>query len=334
MFALLATSAAYGDSSASVSACIEAPQPGDVAWASARTFRIETNSGVGTSVSVSPDGFLMTAAHVVAGATEIAAVFPGDEKLPVTVVRTSEASDLALLRVERKGIPCMPMHAVPIAVGADVYVIGSPLGAELTNSVSKGIVSGYREMDGHTLVQTDATINHGNSGGPMVGPDGDLVGIVSFKATGDSVEGLGFAVAATNIPAELDIRWGVVTDASLLQLVAMAPPEDSGPEISLVAPKVALAPGVTLNDGWYTAHRSYAATTTAIALTVVGGGMALAGATMTDPRANFGLGGQTDTGFALSLTGGLIGGISLLCIPTLVIIDGSKVKLRKVRRNA
>jgi hypothetical protein len=212
----LLSSLALAEDVASLKACTESAKPKDVAWASARTVRVETGVGSGTGVSVSPDGFLLTAAHVIAGATSVKVVFEDDRTLDAVVVRSSPDSDLALLRVDDRALPCMPIRGTPAAIGSDVLIIGSPGGAALTHSVSKGIVSAYREVEGRTVVQTDASINAGNSGGPLVGETGELIGIVSFKLIGQGVEGLGFAVAATNVPAELQLRWGTKTDDSLL----------------------------------------------------------------------------------------------------------------------
>ncbi|MBT3220395.1 MAG: trypsin-like serine protease [Proteobacteria bacterium] len=136
----------------------------------------------------------------------------------------------------------MPVQDVPAEVGSEVLVVGSPGGEMLSHSVTKGIVSGYRDVDGKTALQTDATINAGNSGGPVVGPDGNLLGIVSYKVVGQGIEGLGFAVAATDICPLLNIRWH--TDSDTIQSAIVLPVASNLPALSPGEVKVTLPPGV------------------------------------------------------------------------------------------
>ena len=93
-------------------------------------------------------------------------------------------------------------------------IVGSPGGKALTGSVTKGIVSGYREREGWPVLQTDASMNPGNSGGPLLGADGKVQAIVSYKMFG-GMEGLGFAVAVESIGKALEISFGDHTDATI-----------------------------------------------------------------------------------------------------------------------
>ncbi len=217
MLALFLTSmlmpAASAAPVAAVRACTESPPPTDtIQWAIQRTVRVQVAGSGGTGVIVSPDGFALTAAHVVATPGDIEVIFADGESRSARVVRNSPESDLALLEIEGEELPCMAPIATQAGVGSDVYAIGSPVDNQLTHSVSKGIISGYREIAGRTMIQTDASINPGNSGGPLIDNSGKVLGIVSWKVVGDGLEGLGFAVAASNVPAELSIRWASISD--------------------------------------------------------------------------------------------------------------------------
>lgn len=156
---------------------------------------VDSPDDIGSGVMISPDGFVLTAAHVVGDAPTVELRFRSGISLPATVVRVDEAEDVALVRVPGTGHACLPIAAPP-PVGSDLYVVGSPIAAGLEFSVSKGIVGRIRDVDGLHLIQTDATINSGNSGGPMVDPSGRLVGVVTAKLVGEHIEGIGFGVPA------------------------------------------------------------------------------------------------------------------------------------------
>lgn len=168
---------------------------------------------LGSGVIIDPDGYVVTNAHVVSGAQEIRVVLPPQQTsgaaveqaagfrartLPARVVGVAAGIDLALLKVDATGL-----HALPLANYADlrqgeiVFAFGSPAG--LGNSVTEGIVSAVaRQMDPDSpliYIQTDAAINRGNSGGPLVNAQGQLVGINTFilSESGGS-EGLNFAL--------------------------------------------------------------------------------------------------------------------------------------------
>lgn len=174
---------------------------------------IARQRGIGSGVIVDPDGYIMTNAHVVAGAQRIRVVMTSvtTELVPFKTSllhrqRTFEArligvhqfTDLALLKVEEKGLPFIPLkEEYKARLGQTVLAVGSPEG--LDHTVTTGIVSAVGrqpELD-HPMIyiQTDAPINPGNSGGALVDRDGSLVGINTFIFTqGGGSEGLGFAV--------------------------------------------------------------------------------------------------------------------------------------------
>jgi serine protease Do len=169
-----------------------------------------------SGVIVDPSGYIVTNAHVVAGAKRIEVVLPGStaQMSPVESIGTAQGRvvearvvgvardiDLALIQVDATGLSALPMADYDTLRQGDlVFAFGSPEG--LRNSVSMGVVSAVAQQPDadHPMVyiQTDAPINHGNSGGPLVNASGELVGINTFilSESGGS-EGLGFAIPST-----------------------------------------------------------------------------------------------------------------------------------------
>jgi S1-C subfamily serine protease len=166
-------------------------------------FRVPT-TGVGSGVVLTSNGYILTNRHVVAAGTSFTVTFLDGRELPATVVKISDTTDLALIKVEATGLAAATIgDATNLRVGQTAIAIGSPLGS-YTETVTKGIVSGlnrditvndestHRPVALHGLIQTDAAINPGNSGGPLLDISGAVIGIDTAVAT--SAEGLGFAI--------------------------------------------------------------------------------------------------------------------------------------------
>jgi serine protease Do len=166
-------------------------------------FQVPT-TGVGSGVILTPDGFILTNRHVIEGSQTLSVKLADGRELPATLVRTSDTTDLALIRIEATGLVAATIgDSGALRVGQTAIAIGSPLGA-YTETVTKGIVSGLnrdvtvtdevsrRPTPLHGLIQTDAAINPGNSGGPLLDASGAVIGIDTAVAT--SAEGLGFAI--------------------------------------------------------------------------------------------------------------------------------------------
>lgn len=177
------------------------------------TVVVKVKKGIGSGVIISPDGFILTAAHVATSDKLHVRTKKGD-LLAAEVVRIDTAKDVALLRLtEFKGeTPCLHLSEVSAKAGEDIYVLGSPGGEELSFSISRGIVSGSRTFNGTNFVQTDAAINPGNSGGPLVGADGKVLAIASWKVASKEMEGLGFGVPVSTALSSLGIQFGDETD--------------------------------------------------------------------------------------------------------------------------
>ncbi len=196
-------------------------------------------SGVGSGVVYSKDGLILTNCHVVSGASSVRVRLYGGAEYAATVVGKDEQSDLALLKIEAENLtPATFGASEDLLVGETVMTIGTPTGISFSESVSRGIVSSVRravkiyDNTGrlqHTLlmVQTDASVNPGNSGGALLDRKGEVVGIVSNKTvfydngTAYYADGMGLAIpseAAVSI-AE-DLRVGKAPDRSAFTIPA------------------------------------------------------------------------------------------------------------------
>ena len=172
-------------------------------------FTISTEAGLGSGWVVRSDASgsdLVTNFHVVAEAVatgqQTVDVVQADRTLKGTVVRTDRTDDLAVVHVRERLAPLKPATARP-RLGTTVMVLGSPLG--LGGSISIGLVSGFRSIDGSDYVQFSAPISPGNSGGPVVDSQGHVIGIASGKYVGDGVEALGFAIPVSVACAQLNV---------------------------------------------------------------------------------------------------------------------------------
>jgi S1-C subfamily serine protease len=167
--------------------------------------RTPSGSGEGSGVVWNRDGALVTNAHVVAGAERVEVVLASGEQLQGQVRARDERTDLAIVEVKRKLAPARFRATLP-QVGELAVAIGSPLGFE--NTVTAGIVSGLQRSipsGGQTpalvdLIQTDAAISPGNSGGALVGADGRVIGInVAYIPPSTGAVALGFAIPAPTV---------------------------------------------------------------------------------------------------------------------------------------
>ena len=168
---------------------------GDSFFGGPRGGEMKRNS-LGSGFVVSPDGYVLTNAHVVARATEIKVKFADEQEYTAKVVGADEQTDVALLKVEpKKNLPFTYLgDSDKLEVGDWVIAIGNPFG--LGHTVTAGIISGKDRSIGQgpfdNFLQTDASINPGNSGGPLFDSSGNVIGINSAIISGGS--GVGFAV--------------------------------------------------------------------------------------------------------------------------------------------
>ena len=181
----------------------------------------QVESGAGSGVVISSDGYILTCAHVVSGASNITVTI-GDTDYPATVVGEDDTSDVAVLKIDATDLtPATVGNSDSLAVGESVLAVGNPLG-ELGGTVTSGIVSalnrsvsiqGSSSVNTMSLIQMDASVSPGNSGGGLFNMNGELVGIVNAKSSDSDAEGLGFAIPvndAVKVAQEL-LENGYVT---------------------------------------------------------------------------------------------------------------------------
>ncbi len=196
----------------------------------------ELEESSGTAFVVSPDGYLLTCEHCVSGAVEI------DVKLEsktyrCKVVAADKRLDTALLKIKATGLPFISLaESSKVELAEPIRVIGFPYAFQIGDNlkVTAGEVSGFTEIRGQKLIQTDAAINPGNSGGPVVDERGHVIGIASSKIVADDISNIAFCV-----PSDFVRKW--VKQHRFDPTVAAAGPALKGPEIvRKVGPAVGL----------------------------------------------------------------------------------------------
>ncbi len=155
--------------------------------------------GAGSGVIVSSDGYIVTNNHVIDGARGITVTLSDDTEYTAELIAGDSKTDLAVIKIAAENLPFAVFgSSSELCVGEPVIAIGNPLG-ELGGTVTSGIISALDRqitIDGQsmTLLQTDASVSPGNSGGGLFNSRGELVGIVNAKSSGSYAEGLGFAI--------------------------------------------------------------------------------------------------------------------------------------------
>ena len=176
--------------------------------------QLSRGSSTGTGVIFSSQGYIVTNYHVIENARYITVLLTDERELEATVIGADASSDLAVLHVEGENLVAAEFgDSTQLRVGDSVAAIGDPLGSELRGTLTNGIISainrdvsvGGRTM---TLIQTNAAINSGNSGGPLINCYGRVIGINTLKisdhASSAGVEGLGFAIPSATVKEIVD----------------------------------------------------------------------------------------------------------------------------------
>lgn len=187
--------------------------------------RVLTSKASGSGFLVTSDGVVVTNAHVVQGEASATVVLTSGISVESTHLYVDEGRDLAIIKIPTQNAPFLKISLELPAVGSDVIAIGTPGAHDVTgplmlpNTVTKGIVSGVREFPEKTTasvpgragvwIQTDATINHGNSGGPLLNRSGEVIGINTLAFTATGTPGLNFALSTSELAKMLKSRFGV-----------------------------------------------------------------------------------------------------------------------------
>ena len=178
-------------------------------------------TAAGSGFIITEDGYIVTNNHVIEGAETITVVLDNDDVYSAEMVGTDPSNDVAVIKIEATGLPTVVLgNSGDLQVGELAVAIGNPLG-ELSGTVTAGIISaldreitlgGSNGAQKMNLLQTDAAINAGNSGGALFNSFGEVIGINSAKNTGTGVEGLGFAIPIDHAKPIIEslIQYGYV----------------------------------------------------------------------------------------------------------------------------
>lgn len=213
--------------------------------------QLRDGSAVGTGVIFTEDGYIVTNCHVLEGGEDCQVILDTGEFYDAKYVGSDADSDLAVLKINARNLPAAQFGSSDgLTVGDRVYAIGNPLGIELRGTMTDGIVSAierdvwvdHRTM---TLIQTNAALNSGNSGGPLINIYGQVVGINVIKMTSDysNVEGLGFAIPSAYMERIVNdlLDWGEVQPEpvlglSVMQVSTVLPDGEAGLEVVELTP--------------------------------------------------------------------------------------------------
>ena len=194
--------------------------------------QISSGTSAGSGFILTENGYIVTNHHVIEGATAIKVTTYGGTVYDAVLVGSDAANDVAVVKVEAEGMPAVTVgSSSDLVVGDQVVAIGNPLG-ELTSTMTAGYISAMNRdvtTEGRTInmIQTDAAINSGNSGGPLFNMKGEVVGITTAKysgasASGATIEGIGFAIPIDDVIGMVNdlVTYGYVTGAYLGVLVS------------------------------------------------------------------------------------------------------------------
>ncbi|MGH9710456.1 MAG: trypsin-like peptidase domain-containing protein [Candidatus Acidiferrales bacterium] len=185
---------------------VELPIQDIASRANSAIVRVEGNLGRGTGFFITDTGLIATNKHVVSEQSELVVVTRSERRLPAKVVYVDSDKDLAIIKVDGRGFPHLPLAAIDsVHRGETVVAIGDP-GGGFADTLTSGVVSGVgadRALGNGTWIQTDATINPGNSGGPLLDTYGRVIGITTLSRirnnAGEDVSGMNFALSAENL---------------------------------------------------------------------------------------------------------------------------------------
>ncbi len=186
------------------------------------------SSGAGSGIIVSNDGYIATNNHVIDGAQKVTITLKSGKDYTAKIIGTDEKTDMALLKIDAENLtPVVMADSDKLVAGEQIVVIGNPLG-ELGGSVTTGIISATdREVtvqnETMRLLQIDAAVNPGNSGGALFNMNGELVGVVNAKYASEEVEGLGFAIPVNTAKSTIDdlLEYGYVKGRAQLGITAI-----------------------------------------------------------------------------------------------------------------
>ncbi|MCX6154933.1 MAG: trypsin-like peptidase domain-containing protein [Candidatus Kapabacteria bacterium] len=172
------------------------------------TIKIGKNKGHGSGFFISNDGYIITNHHVANKKLKLTVITSEGTEYEAKLIRSNKVIDLAILKIEGKSEFAYNIPAEKnFKTGQEIFAIGTPKSIELGQSISKGIISSLRKNKDLNFLQIDASINRGNSGGPITNTNGDLLGVVESKLFGVGTEGISFSIPAFDIMNSLSISY-------------------------------------------------------------------------------------------------------------------------------
>lgn len=155
---------------------------------------VDLGGSHGSGFIISDEGYAITNYHVVGNDKKVNVILSNGIIMESDVIRVNEGYDLALLKIPGKGFKAMPVNFNSVTLAEEVTAIGTPGRVELGQTITKGIVSGKREIEGAVLIQTDVSVSPGNSGGALLNKQNQVIGIINPKLVGKGIEGVAFAI--------------------------------------------------------------------------------------------------------------------------------------------
>ena len=198
--------------------------------------QVEDALSVGTGVMFTENGYLVTNYHVVEGGSDCLVMFENGYSCDAMYVAGDAGHDLAILKVEETGVLAAEFgDSDELMVGDPAHAIGNPLGVELRGTLTSGIISAINRdvwVDGRTmtLIQTDAALNTGNSGGPLINRYGQVVGlnVIKMSSSHSNIEGLGFAIPSASMDRMVNdlLKFGEIKPEPLLGITVISVAEE------------------------------------------------------------------------------------------------------------
>ena len=177
-----------------------------VAWIKNAVFAIKTENSHGNGFIINSEGYAVTSYQVIQGSKSIEAIFYNGQTIQANIVRIIPDVDLALIKLAGSVFPYLPLGKLDDeSIGKEIYAVGYSMSLHPLVSYTKGVISGIRKTGSVSLLQTNATLNRGNSGGPLVDMNGSVLGVVSFGLKKTDIEGLGFAISSDDIVKYLEL---------------------------------------------------------------------------------------------------------------------------------
>lgn len=208
-----------------------------------------SGSATGTGIVFSEDGYIITNHHVVEDAIKITVTTHDGSEYTAELVGSDENTDIAVIKIAASGlIPAEFGDSASVIVGEAALVVGNPLGSTFAETLTTGVISSTARtitinQSTMTLIQTDAAVNPGNSGGPLANSRGQVVGVVNAKISRDDVEGIGFAIpsnTAVSIASDM-INYGYVASRPMLGIIVRSVTSEQ-------AAYYGLEPGITVTE--------------------------------------------------------------------------------------